>query len=143
MTAYTPTGTYTVNPCCLTNVIFTRLNTGYAIVRDDPVIGEIAKKYKAKPAQVILAWHLSRGVHVVPRSANSDHQLENLHVRLCSLLDVYLVSHMALSDDIQVPTLHLEDLERISALNKNQRLCNPIRDGLVNGWTAERMGWDY
>nr|AAS46750.1 reductase AKOR1 [Pleurotus djamor] len=54
--------------------------TGYQTVRDDPVIVELASKYRVSPAQVILAWHMSRGVIVTPKSANAERQRENINV---------------------------------------------------------------
>lgn len=94
--------------------------TGYATVRENPVIVELAQKYNATPAQVILAWHVARGVHAVPCSKNPKHQAEN----------------------IDLPVLAPEDVRRISALDRGQRLCNgPDAKGMVNGWTLEQLGW--
>lgn len=45
---------------------------------ENPVILEIAQKYEASPAQVILAWQIHRGVSVIPKSANPGRQRENL-----------------------------------------------------------------
>lgn len=79
VTAYTPTGTcqIPVNANAEAHLLI-----GYATVRNDPTIGEIAAKYKVTPTQIILAWHLARGVVVVPASHNAEHQKENLDVRL-------------------------------------------------------------
>ncbi|KAI0682900.1 reductase AKOR2 [Cytidiella melzeri] len=94
--------------------------TGYATVRADPLLGELAAKYNVTPAQVTLAWHLARGVVVVPASHNVEHQKEN----------------------VNLPTLDPEDVRRISALDKNMRLCNkPDEYGTVWGWTMEQLGW--
>ncbi|KAJ3556148.1 hypothetical protein NM688_g2181 [Phlebia brevispora] len=76
--------------------------TGYKMVREDPLIVGLAEKYKVKPTQIILAWHLARGVGVVPGSKNPEHQKEN----------------------INLPTLSPEDVKRISGLDKGQRLSN-------------------
>ncbi|KIP07713.1 hypothetical protein PHLGIDRAFT_29900 [Phlebiopsis gigantea 11061_1 CR5-6] len=94
--------------------------TGYATVRADPVINELAKKYGVAPTQITLAWHVARGVHVVPGSKNLEHQKENL----------------------KLPTLAEEDVKRITALDKNLRLSNaPDEKGEVGGWTVEQLGW--
>lgn len=45
------------------------------------MIVELAEKYKVMPTQIILAWHLARGVGVVPGSKNPVHQKENINVR--------------------------------------------------------------
>jgi diketogulonate reductase-like aldo/keto reductase len=43
-------------------------------------VGEIAEKYGKTPAQVILRWHLQRGVSVIPKSVKEHRMLENVDV---------------------------------------------------------------
>ncbi|TBU32940.1 reductase AKOR2 [Dichomitus squalens] len=95
--------------------------TGYSTVRNDPTILELADKYKVTPAQIILGWHIARGVAVVPKSSNEQRQRDN----------------------INLPTLDPEDVKRISGLDRNQRLCNYAKKpgGKVWGWTYEQLGW--
>jgi len=94
--------------------------TGYLTVRQDPTVGEIAKRYGATPTQVILSWHVGRDVVVVPKSADAQRQKEN-----CQILD-----------------LSEADVKIIDALNRNQRVCNkPDEFGKVWGWSMERLGW--
>ncbi|KAF4568218.1 hypothetical protein EYR36_010227 [Pleurotus pulmonarius] len=94
--------------------------TGSSKVLSDPLIVELAAKYKASPAQVVLAWHLARGTTAVPRSTSEAHQKENL----------------------SLPTLDSEDVERITALDKGLRVCNnPTENGIICGWSVEGMGW--
>ncbi|PSS35483.1 hypothetical protein PHLCEN_2v1638 [Hermanssonia centrifuga] len=93
--------------------------TGYKVVRENPLIIELAEKYKVTSTQVILAWHLARGVAVVPGSKNPEHQKEN----------------------INLPTLEAEDVKRISALNRNERLSNKPVNGMMHGCTVEQLGW--
>ncbi|KAI0751585.1 Aldo/keto reductase [Daedaleopsis nitida] len=94
--------------------------TGYQNVLTDPTIVELAKKYQVSPVQVVLAWHLARGVSVVPKSSNEQRQ----------------------KDNINLPTLDPEDVKRITALDRGQRLCNyPDKNGKVWGWTMEQLGW--
>ncbi|KAF7307821.1 Aldo-keto reductase [Mycena kentingensis (nom. inval.)] len=94
--------------------------TGKDTVRSDPVIVSLAEKYQVTSAQIILAWHLSRGVIVIPRSANEVHQKENFNL----------------------PTLEPKDLKQIDALDRGERICNkPDNDGMVMGMPAERLGW--
>lgn len=45
---------------------------------ENEVIKEIAKKYEATPAQVLISWQLHRGVSVIPKSTNSERIQENL-----------------------------------------------------------------
>ena len=49
-------------------------------VLDDPVIGEIARKYGKTPAQIILRWHLDSGLTVIPKSSSRARQAENLDI---------------------------------------------------------------
>ncbi|KAH8082844.1 reductase AKOR2 [Cristinia sonorae] len=94
--------------------------TGYATVRADPTISEIAKKYNVSPAQIILAWHLKRGVTVAVRSTSAERQ----------------------KDNINLPTLSEEDFQTINKLDRGQRVCNvPDERGMMWGWTKERLGW--
>lgn len=47
---------------------------------DDPVIGEIAAKYSKTPAQIMLRWHIQRGVVVIPKSTHIERMQENFAV---------------------------------------------------------------
>jgi len=94
--------------------------SGYGTVRADPVMEEIAKKHGASTAQVAFAWHVARGTTLCPKSTNVERQKENL----------------------SLPKLDEEDIKRIDALNKDQRLCNkPDKNGKVFGSTMEQLGW--
>ncbi|KAF5391994.1 hypothetical protein D9757_003308 [Collybiopsis confluens] len=94
--------------------------SGYDTVRSDPVITEVSKRVKASPNQVILAWHLAKETLVVPKSVKEDHQRENFNL----------------------PVLAEEDVKKIDALDRGQRLCNkPDAKGFVWGWTMEQLGW--
>ncbi|RDB23876.1 Glycerol 2-dehydrogenase (NADP(+)) [Hypsizygus marmoreus] len=94
--------------------------SGYDTVRNDPLILSLATKYNATPTQVILAWHIARGVVVVPKSEREERQKEN----------------------ITLPELDAEDISKISALDRGKRLCNyPDEKGQVYGWTVEQLGW--
>ncbi|KAJ7663802.1 NADP-dependent oxidoreductase domain-containing protein [Mycena polygramma] len=94
--------------------------TGHETVRSDPTIVALADKYKVTPTQIILAWHIARGVVAVPKSADAGRQKEN----------------------ITLPTLSAEDQASVTALNRNERVVNKIGpDGTLLGWTAEQYGW--
>ncbi|PPQ80380.1 hypothetical protein CVT26_008267, partial [Gymnopilus dilepis] len=58
--------------------------SGYATVREDPLIKELAEKYKVSSTQIIFAWHLSRNTIIVPKSENSERQKENIRVSILS-----------------------------------------------------------
>ena len=46
-------------------------------VLDDPIIGAIAERIGATPAQVIIAWHIARGFVVLPKSVTPSRIEEN------------------------------------------------------------------
>lgn len=66
----------------------------------DPVLTKIGAKYGKTAAQVILRWHLQRGIVVIPKSTHKERMAENLNV-----------FDFALSD---------EDMKAIAALDKEQ-----------------------
>lgn len=66
----------------------------------EPVLNEIGAKYGKTSAQVILRWHLQRGIVVIPKSTHYDRMTENF--------DVF---DFTLSD---------EDMEQIASLDKKQ-----------------------
>jgi diketogulonate reductase-like aldo/keto reductase len=45
-----------------------------------PVLAEIAAKHRVTPAQVVLRWHVDRGVVVIPKSATPERIAANLAV---------------------------------------------------------------
>ena len=72
----------------------------------EQVLIDIAAKIGATVPQVILRWNLQRGVIVIPKTLNKDRLKENL--------------------DAQKIELSQDDMDAISALNKNLRKCDPI-----------------
>ncbi|KAJ6540546.1 NADP-dependent oxidoreductase domain-containing protein [Mycena capillaripes] len=96
--------------------------TGFQKLRGDPTIVGFAEKYKVTRTQIILAWHLARGVVAVPKSSNAERQKENLIL----------------------PTLSAEDVASVTALDRKQR-CDAWgkfgEDTKLLGWTAEQYGW--
>ncbi|TKC14885.1 aldo/keto reductase [Robertmurraya kyonggiensis] len=69
---------------------------------DDPTINEIAQKYGKSAAQVILRWDLQNEVVTIPKSIKEQRIIEN-----ADIFDFEL-SH--------------EDMEKINALNKDERV---------------------
>jgi 2,5-diketo-D-gluconate reductase A len=70
-------------------------------VLDDPVITELAASYGRTPAQIVLRWHIERGNIVFPKSVTPERVAENF--------------------DLFGFELARRDVERISALNRDQR----------------------
>jgi len=71
------------------------------LVLDDPTIVSIAKAVGKTPAQVVLRWHIERGDIVFPKSVTPARIKENI--------DIF---------GFELPG---EDVEAITALNRNQR----------------------
>ena len=72
---------------------------------DLPLIKDIAAKYSKTTAQVILRWGVQRGTTVIPKTSNPDRLAENF--------DLFSFS------------LNNEEMNGISALNKNKRFNDP------------------
>lgn len=47
---------------------------------ENPVVAEIGKKYNKTPAQVMLRWHIQRGIVVIPKSTHIERMRENFDV---------------------------------------------------------------
>jgi alcohol dehydrogenase (NADP+) len=71
---------------------------------DHPVIVSIAEAHGRTPAQVLIAWHVNRGVSVIPKTVNVARLRENLA-----------------SADLE---LSVNDLERIAALDRHYRFLD-------------------
>ena len=68
---------------------------------NNETIVNIAKTHNVTSAQVILRWHLQRGVAAIPGSSNPDHICENISV-----------FHFALTD---------EEMNAIAMLDRNEK----------------------
>lgn len=47
---------------------------------EEPIVRQIYAKYKATPAQVLLAWSLQRGVAVIPKSLTPHRIKSNIQI---------------------------------------------------------------
>ncbi len=63
---------------------------------DEPAVRDAAEAHQVTPAQVILRWHVQRGVIALPKSATPKRQLENLDVFGFELTDDEIASITAL-----------------------------------------------
>lgn len=88
------------------------MTLAYGKVLKDPVLGQIALKHDASPAQVALAWALHQDYSVIPSSTKREHLASNL-----------------LAQQLQ---LDEEDMTAIVALERNGREVNPA--GLAPDW---------
>ncbi len=120
------------------------MSKGKETVRRDPVIVGIAKKYNATPTQIILSWHLARGVAVLPKSAHEGRQKENLKV--CFHL-IHSTVCRTDTEPVKLPILEADDVAKLCALDRNDRISNREYeiDGekgrTLWGWTYEQLGW--
>ena len=92
------------------------------VLLDNPVISAIAAEHGCSAAQVLLAWHLGRGISTIPKSVSAERLRENLAAAAIDLSPA--------------------DQERIAALDRGLRLV----DGsfwLMEGspWTRQAL-WD-
>jgi 2,5-diketo-D-gluconate reductase A len=72
------------------------------LVLTDPTVDEIARRVGRTPAQVVLRWHVERGDIIFPKSVTPARIRENI-----AIFDFELSG---------------EDVEAISALNRNERI---------------------
>ncbi|ELY2798310.1 2,5-didehydrogluconate reductase DkgB [Cronobacter dublinensis] len=88
------------------------MTLAYGNALKDEVIGRIAQKHQATPAQVILSWAMAQGYAVIPSSTKRENLQSNLGA-------------LALK-------LDSDDMAAIAALDRNDRLVSP--DGLAPAW---------
>lgn len=81
---------------------------------ENPVLVQIAEKYGKTTAQIILRWHIQRGVVVIPKSTHKTRMVENLNVFDFELEQV--------------------DMNRISALDKKQSAFFSHNDPAMVEW---------
>lgn len=86
---------------------------------DDPVLAAIARQYGKTPAQVILRWHLQRGVVIIPKSTHIERMRQNL--------DIF---DFALSE---------EDMAAIAALDKKQSAFFSHQDPNMVEWFVKMV----
>ena len=88
------------------------MTLAYGKVLGDPVLGAIASRHAATPAQVALAWALQLGYAVIPSSTQRVNLESNLFAR-----------HLRLTDD---------EMKQMAALERGGRLVDPA--GLAPVW---------
>lgn len=86
------------------------LGHGDQSLLEEPVLVKMAEKYGKSAAQVILRWHTQAGNVVIPGSKNESHIAENINI-----FDFALTG---------------EEMEEISALDKNTRYYTATEEAL-------------
>lgn len=56
------------------------LGGAYSKLLDNDVLKELSWKYRRTPAQIVLRWHLQRGMCVIPRSSDRNRQTDNIEL---------------------------------------------------------------
>ncbi|KAJ7287279.1 NADP-dependent oxidoreductase domain-containing protein [Mycena rebaudengoi] len=92
---------------------------------EQSLISNLAEKYNATAAQIILSWGVLRGTIVVPKSENEARMTANI-----TLL------HLTQEDMRAIGDLHLQPGMHRSLLGFH------ADDGSVFGWSYEWLGWD-
>ena len=87
---------------------------GRGSIFENPVIADIAAKHRKTPDQVMLRWHIQRGVVVIPKSTHKERMEEN-----------FQVFDFALTD---------EDMLAISALDKGESAFFSHQDPAMVEW---------
>ncbi|EHG1304955.1 2,5-didehydrogluconate reductase DkgB [Vibrio parahaemolyticus] len=88
------------------------MTLAYGEVLKEPLIIDIAGKYKVTPAQIVLAWALAKEFAVIPSSTKRENLISNLQAQQIQLTS--------------------EDLDLIDGLERNGRQVSP--DGLAPKW---------
>jgi alcohol dehydrogenase (NADP+) len=92
------------------------------VLLENPVIRSIAEAHDRTPAQVLLAWHVQRGISAIPKSVTPARLRENLAAAELKLTEA--------------------ELQRIAALDQGYRLIAGAFWALDGGpWTLETI-WD-
>lgn len=86
---------------------------------EDAVLKEIGEKYGKTTAQVMLRWHIQRGVVVIPKSTHYERMVENYDV-----FDFELAS---------------EDMEKIAALDKKESAFFSHSDPAMVEWFVKMV----
>jgi len=84
------------------------LGQGKSNILVDPVLTKIAAKYNKTTAQVVLRWHIDRGVIVIPKSIHEQRLAENANIFDFALTD--------------------EEMQAIAGLDQNKRLSHDPDD---------------
>ena len=78
----------------------------------DPVLAEIAERHGRTPVQVVLAWHLQRGLSVIPKASHKDRLRANMDVFDIELSSADLAEIATLETGVRVggqdPSRHEE-----------------------------------
>lgn len=86
---------------------------------EHPVIGRLAEKYKKTPAQIMLRFHIQRGIVVIPKSTHIERMEENFNVF-----------------DFEISE---EDMKRIAGLDKKESAFFSHQDPNMVEWFVKMV----
>jgi len=86
---------------------------------EDETLKALGAKYGKSPAQIILRWHIQRGIVVIPKSTHYERMVQNLDVFNFTLTD--------------------EDMAGIKALDKAQSSFFSHSDPAMVEWFAQMV----
>lgn len=53
---------------------------GNSSIINETIIKELAQKYDKSPAQIVIRWHIQKGIIVIPGSKTDSHVIDNINV---------------------------------------------------------------
>ncbi|MGN0728191.1 aldo/keto reductase, partial [Treponema sp.] len=86
---------------------------------ENEVLRKIGEKYGKSVAQVMLRWHLQRGIVVIPKSTHKERMAENFNVFDFSL--------------------SADDMEKIAALDRNESSFFSHQDPAMVEWFVKMV----
>jgi len=86
----------------ITVTAFSPLGGGEINVLGDPEIVRRARAHGVSPAQFVLAWHICRGIVVVPRFETMKEALQNLFAASCTLTEEDMTAMAALDRGLRI-----------------------------------------
>lgn len=96
------------------------LGQGKGNILSNPSLKEIAAKYNKTPAQIVLRWHINRGVIIIPKSTHEQRLAENIDIFDFKLTD--------------------EEMQKIAELDQNKRLSHSPDD---KEWLKKSQSKEY
>ena len=92
------------------------LGHGDKALLQEPVFGELGRKYGKSAAQIILRWHIQSGNIVIPGSKNPEHIQSNFDLFDFTLTDEEMAKIQALNKDTRYYTSTPELLKRYAEM---------------------------
>ena len=92
------------------------LGHGDKALLEEPIFGQLGKKYGKSAAQIILRWHIQTGNIVIPGSKNPDHIRANFDLFDFKLTEAEMASVAKLNKNVRYYTSTPEMLKRYAEM---------------------------